>query len=74
MRTLQRMGDGGGARGSDEADSVACVDGLARHTLQERRGMRVADGALRRRMGKGVPGGGRDGDTLVSRSGVPPRG
>ena len=63
-RSLQRMGDGGGARGISEADSVSFFDRVDRTKLQERLGMRVADGARMRRIGQGVHVGVRDGETM----------
>ena len=61
MRTLKRIVDGGRARGMYEADIVAFFDSLDRHKLKERLGIRVADGALLRRIGKCVHVGVLDG-------------
>ena len=64
MRTLKRIVDGGGARWIYEADIVSFCDSLDRNKLKEMLGIRVADGALMRRIGKCVHVGVLDGETI----------
>ena len=65
VRTLQRIVDGGEGRWIDEADIVSCFDSLDRHKLQERRGIRVTDGSLMRRIGTCLHVGVLDGDAVL---------
>ena len=64
VRPLQRRGERGEARWLSAAALVSCCDRWERHTRKERRGMRVAEGSLRRRLGTGVHVGGLDGDAV----------
>ena len=48
-----------------EAAIVSCVDSVERTERKQRLAVRGAEGSLVRRMGQGVPVGGRDGAALV---------
>jgi RNA-directed DNA polymerase len=61
-------------RWSCEADLVAFFDRVDRTALKKRRGVRVADGSLVRRMGKCLHGGGRDGEARSEPELGPPQG
>jgi RNA-directed DNA polymerase len=65
VRTLKRIVDGGEGRWIYAADIGSFFDSLARTTLKEMLGIRVADGSLMRLMGKCVHVGGLDGETVV---------
>jgi RNA-directed DNA polymerase len=62
VRTLQRLGDRGDGGGIVAADMVSVFDSVDRTALQKRRAGRVAEGSRRRRIGKGWPVGGLDGE------------
>jgi RNA-directed DNA polymerase len=64
-RTLKRIVEGGEVRWIFEADIVSFCDSVDRTGLKKMREVRVADGALLRRIGKCVPGGVRDGEAVV---------
>src|SRR5215510_3989257 len=64
VRPLKRVVAKGEVRWMYEAAIVSVFDSLERTARKELLGMRGADGALRRLIGKGWPVGGLDGDTM----------
>jgi hypothetical protein len=64
-RPLEQSIHQGEVRWRFEADIVSCFDSLDRTELKKRRAVRVADGARRQRIGKGVQVGGLDGEAFV---------
>jgi RNA-directed DNA polymerase len=64
VRTLQRSVEEGEGRGSVEADIGSFFESVDRTARKKRREVRVADGSLRRRIGKGLHVGVRDGEAL----------